>query len=223
MKNLFENIENEPDQKQNDLVGQAVRHVLDVEYKKQLAERLSAEYNISKTNTSAPRIINFSVRKIILAAASLMLIAVAFFLLRKPTMSPQQYALHLVDKYPIAHPGNTKGVVDQKNIRAQAIAAYQDREFDRAGMLFSQVDEPSLEDQYFLALSSLYEQKYDEAEKIFLSILKANAGFQQESRYFLGLSSLLANKNDDAMEILGKIEPGDWKYEEATTLIQKMK
>lgn len=219
----FENYDEASPEEQDNAAGQAIRHLLDVQYRKQLTQKLEKEYGISAKANKSSRITPLRLRRALLIAASVILIVGAYFIFTGDTQSPQQYAMNLVADQQIAHPGNTKGDTYNIENRLLAIEAYQSKDYPKAATYFSNLSSPTSEDQYFLGLSYLYDKRYTNAALVFQQLTDDKADLEQEARYFLGLSHLLANDAPAATKALNKIKSNDWKYDEAQKLLQLMK
>ena len=126
-----------------------------------------------------------------------------------------------------AAPSVRMGQNDDIKNWADAKDAYRDKRFDNAVSLIEGIPTPSIEQQFYLALSRVYSEKpdFEKAALGFKNIFDNGDGnFKDEARWFYALTCLKTGKNDEAKQILETIQSGKgWKSKEANELLKKVK
>ena len=161
------------------------------------------------------------------AAASVLLLVAAFFVLRPGT--PDNAALAMANFEPYANLAMpiTKGGSSQAD-RAAAYIAYERGDFPAAETAFRAYDSAPAEeaaDRFYLAQTLLAQEKFSEASPIFTE-LAANRDFQlrQESEYYGALSQLGLGERDRARIALERIsaDANHEMYTEAVRLLDEL-
>ena len=110
---------------------------------------------------------------------------------------------------------------------ADAKNAYRDKHFDSAISLIEAIPTPSVEQQFYLALSRLYAQKpdFEKAASGFKNIVENGDGnFKNEARWYYALTCIKLGRNDEAKQNLEIIlKENGWKSKESKALLDKMK
>jgi hypothetical protein len=104
--------------------------------------------------------------------------------------------------------------------------AYRDAHFEDAAKLIEAIPTPSIEQQFYLALSHTYSIKpdYDKASAGFKHIIEnGNGNFEDESRWYYALCSIKLGRNDEAKLSLQTLIKGQaWKAKEVQALLYKL-
>ncbi len=110
---------------------------------------------------------------------------------------------------------------------ADAKNAYRDGHFDEAAKLIEAIPTPSVQQEFYMALSHTYatQPDFDKAAFTFKSIVEnGNGSFKEESRWYYALALIKAKREDEAKEGLEDlIKQQTWKAKEAQKLLEKLK
>jgi len=132
-----------------------------------------------------------------------------------------ELANQLIENDYFIHPGIEKGkTLPDSEMRILAITAYGHRNFKEAAQLFSSIKSKSADDQFFSALSFLYDEQYKESIEAFRV---SNSVFREEVNWYLSLAYILSGDTEKALEILHKIKPREWNYLKAQKLLSEYK
>ena len=126
-----------------------------------------------------------------------------------------------------AAPSVRMGQNDDVKNWADAKNAYRDGDFDDAIKLIEAIPTPSVEQQFYLALSHTYtpQPNLDKAAAGFKNIItNGNGNFEAESQWFYALSCIKLGRNDEAKQSLQTLLRGQtWKAKEAQELLEKLR
>ena len=108
----------------------------------------------------------------------------------------------------------------------QAISAYQNQDFESAATGFSEITEvnpDNLSYLFYQAVSLLESQKATEAIPVFQALLsQPKHTLSEQSQWYLALAYLQQEDTVNVKKHLEGIEEGEFKYEEAQTLLTKL-
>ena len=173
-------------------------------------------------------LVNQNRRRFLMGIAAALVLAVGFFWFWNTDNSS---ATTLTDGYlsgeKFAAPSVRMGRNDDHKNWADAKNAYRDGQFDRAAELIAALASPSVEQQFYLALSYLYsptKPDYAQAAAGFQKIITEGKGnFDAESHWFLALADIKLGKNADAKQNLEILLRGsNWQSEAARRLLKKL-
>lgn len=126
-----------------------------------------------------------------------------------------------------AAPSVRMGQNDDIKNWADAKNAYRDGQFDSATQLLEAIPTPTVEQQFYLALSQIYAPKpdFENAASSFKNIVENGKGnFEAESQWYFALSCIKLGRNDEAKQSLQTLLRGQtWKAKEAQILLDKLK
>jgi TolA-binding protein len=115
--------------------------------------------------------------------------------------------------------GTNEDVISWK----KGIEAYKNNNFSEATQLINSITSPTNEQKFYLALSSLYQDKpdYNTASTLFLDFVVQNdAVYEEEARWFLAYSLFKAGKKEEAKSVLNEIvAKKGYNYEKAATIL----
>lgn len=209
---------------QEQVVKETVRAILKEQQKEKWSEALARDYGIEKKKTTSVSKGKYVKLFTAFAVAASILLAIVFGpKFYSSNENTQELAFAYLIENPIEHPGVEKGTAAENQKKRQlAIASYDARQYDKAIEYFSEIPNKNTEDQFFLAIANLNAKKYPEAIILFQAVSTQTEVYNQEIAWFLGLSHLLNENTSEASSILSKINPGDWKYNEAQKLLGRM-
>ena len=159
-------------------------------------------------------------------AASILLVAVVWQFLGAPAKTASQLADNYISTDRFESPSVRMGTVEDEKNWADAKNAYRDAHFETAAKSIEAIPNPTTEQQFYLALSYLYQKQanFEKAAAGFNAILKKGDGnFKDESRWFYALTLIKMDKKAEAKPILEEIlRGGGWKSKEAKTVLDKL-
>lgn len=180
--------------------------------------------SIVKSTNSQVRVEHKKYRyiKLVAAIGLLLLIALAVseFIIHKQ-IEPSLYALKEINQ-PISHPGLTKGLITDNNNRSEAILNFNKRNFAKAIANFSNIENPTTEDSFYLAMSQLYSNKYDKAAQLLDPIAHSDSILNQEAKWYLTIAYVLNNSDENAVSVINQIKANDWNYSKAQELLKSL-
>ena len=166
-------------------------------------------------------------RRFIIGIAASLLLVVSFWWWDVNSSSALDLANAALYNEHFAAPSVRMGQNDDLKNWADAKNAYRDGAYDRATTLIEAIQTPSIEQQFYLALSHLYAPKpnFEKAAAGFKFIFdNGNGNFETESRWFYALSCIKLGKNEEAKQNLNIILRGQgWKSIESKSLLEKLK
>jgi len=158
--------------------------------------------------------------KIVLA---ILLIAMTAFILLNlmPTkeIDPSQFAMKELNQK-INHPGLTKGSVTDTDNRSQAIIHFNAKDFEKAIVNFSNIENQNTEDSFYLAMSHLYTKEYNRAAQLLGPIADSESILNQEAKWYVSIAHTLNKSTAKARTTLREIQPNDWNYKKAQELLK---
>ena len=212
-------------EEQEVILKEAVRAIIKKEQKEKWAQILASDYAVQKNkrpNLLRGKVINIYAMMAI--AASILLLAVLVPKFYLANQSIEEMSLTYLKDDSIKHPGVTKGAAEiNQDLRLQAIVAFDSGQFAMASQKFLEIPDLNTEDQFYLALSYLNSNKYDEAIEAFRNVSSLTESYDQEISWFLGLAFILNDDRLNAKNTLTKVKKGEWKYEEVQILLEKLK
>lgn len=168
-------------------------------------------------------------RSILMWAASAAAVVIAFVLwMLAPDTTAVTYE-QLADNYLAEefyeNQEDSRGEQDVEQLNLQAIFAYNQKDFETAiGLYENIVQSGQANDRhyFFLGLSYLYLDRYDEAITNLQQVPAVNSDskFIKEYRWFLALAYLKNKQVPEGRTLLISIQPNDWKYREAQLLLE---
>lgn len=150
------------------------------------------------------------------AAAVISLLGVWVYFLSKPTVAPEELFISYYEPYADIY--LSRGTV---NSFSEAMSAYSNREYERAIVMFDSLADKTDGVYFYQALCYLSLRKPDKALDNF-NQLTDGAIFTEQARWYEALALLLLNKQDPAIESLKEIKPGQFNYNEARAIIDKL-
>ncbi|MEL6676732.1 MAG: hypothetical protein AAFR61_31270 [Bacteroidota bacterium] len=194
-----------------------------VAYKEVLKE-VDAEYEAEKEANQSPRVVPLWKRPVWIAAAAVVSLLIATFLLT-PSYSNDALLAEAFDHYPDIVQNRSAGEDDAALL--QAMYAYTNQEFSRAVSLFQPLAtaRPKSDTiQFYYGLSLIGEGKASDALPIFERMSHEEDGYFAELvSYNYALALLDAGKIEEGKVQLKKLAEDPYHYyrEKATTLLQK--
>jgi hypothetical protein len=149
-------------------------------------------------------------------AASLVLILIAYFYL-SPTPSTHYYSYFV----PYASPVNVRSG-NESNASQAAFEHYQLGEYDLAIVDFGKLNSETLteETKFYQAISYLAQRNPNKASSI-LANLKGEQ-YHEQANWYLSVCYLLMNEKGKATAVLKKIQLGEYNYEKAQEILNKL-
>lgn len=168
-----------------------------------------------------------SQRRLIMGIAASLLLVACFWWWDVRSTSAVDLANKALFNEHFAAPSVRMGQNDDVKNWADAKNAYRDGHFDDAIKLIEAIPTPSVEQQFYLALSHIYaaQPNFDKAAAGFKNIItNGNGNFEAESQWFYALSCIKLGRNDEAKQSLQTLLRGQtWKAKEAQELLEKLK
>lgn len=185
--------------------------------------KLEPEQNLKNSNPSNETKKVFNIKYLFAAAAILLIGAVTFLMLPKPT--PENYFANYYEPYPSIVNPILKGESDSENLQDRAFTAYQNKNYESALSLFSSIQEPSDTIQFYKAISHLELNQLTESKVILEDMKLRENRFQNEAAWYEALSLLKEGNTLKAGLILSNIAyTKDHPYAaEAEVLFNKIK
>lgn len=204
----------------------SIRAKFDEELRKDLENTLRNKYQYTKGG----KVVSLSqknrtrlYRVLSAAAVVLILIIASPYLFKSSSNDPQTLAVNFLNTTTASHGGAKKGNTSTADIRQEAITAYNTREYVLSEQLFAQIEEKTTEDQFYLALSLLYNQKYSQGTELLENIINIpNSAYNLESRWYLAIGYILTGEEAKAKELLQKMSPDDWNYDKTQALLKSL-
>lgn len=206
------------EQETDEMMENLVTHELDADLRKKWQNILENEYKVSRDQKPQRGHIRF-LTYTLAAAASIALLLTIFFI-SKDSEDPQSLAMVYVNDQEIIHPGTSKGTVQADQNRIAAIGAFNAGDYAEAAGYFGRIASPTVEDLYFLGISNLKQQRYDEAVTALEKSRAESVQFAREINWFLALAHILNAQDDKAIRPLRAISAEEWKYDQAQELLQ---
>jgi TolA-binding protein len=107
----------------------------------------------------------------------------------------------------------------------KAMLAYKNNNFSEATQLINSITSPTNEQKFYLALSTIYQEKpdYTTAATLFQDFVVQNdAVYEEEARWFLAYSLFKAGKKEEAKSVLNEIiNSKGYNHEKAATILKK--
>jgi TolA-binding protein len=105
----------------------------------------------------------------------------------------------------------------------KAVDTYKNNRFSEATQLINSITSPTNEQKFYLALSTIYQEKpdYNTASTLFLDFVVQNdAVYEEEARWFLAYSLFKAGKKEEAKTVLNEIvAKKGYNHEKAATIL----
>jgi hypothetical protein len=165
-------------------------------------------------------------RRLILGIAASLLLIACFWWWDVRSTSALDLANGEIFNERFAAPSVRMGQNEDIKNWADAKNAYRDGHFDNAISLIEAIPTPSVEQQFYLALSRMYAPKPDlgKATAVFKNIFENGDGnFKDEARWYYALACIKLGRNDEAKQNLGIISKENaWKSKEAKALLEKL-
>jgi hypothetical protein len=203
-----------------------INNKFDQERRKAYADKLTKEYGISRS--SSANTFRMTTTRWIIGVAAVLLVGVVSWQL---LISTGSYTTLTNEYLAIHYPNNEtrKGATNLSELRAAAITAYNNKDYQQAAELRSQVVEQAEANEYdffFLGLSYLYQQpaQTELAIRAFQQAINYPAKeLLQESEWYLSLAYLKANQLDQARTLLQKrVKDNRWNAEKAARLLKAL-
>lgn len=203
------------------VLKEALRKVIHEEQKTIWEAKLKEEYNVSKTNTTPSRTINWFKWSAVAASIMVLLYIGNDMMIQK--QSAQTLAQGYLESEPLHHPGAIKGVSDQdQQNRLLAISLFDSKKYQEAIDKFNLIDQIDDQDTFYLGLSYLYTNQVDSAIPYFNALENNTTIYREEINWFLSVAYILNNNSAMAKSRLVKIENGEWNYQKAKKLLKNL-
>lgn len=222
MKSFYEKYQNSPEESKDGLLSGAVNKMLDKQLLSEIEAELSVEDPVAIQKNILPSRRRW-LRVTLAAAASIAILVIGYINLSDAGDVSNLTNKYLSESVP-THPGVEKGASEQatKN-RMEAIKSFNDGDYVSASELFNQIPTRDEEDNYYLALSSLYAGQHAEAIPMFQNLLQnENSKYTEEINWYLVSAYVLNADYENATKQLGQINPGNWNYDKAQRLLKKL-
>lgn len=165
-------------------------------------------------------------RRFILGIAASLLLVACFWWWDVSSTSALDLANGAIFNERFAAPSVRMGQNEDIKNWADAKNAYRDGHFDSAISFIEAIPTPSVEQQFYLALSRMYAQKpdFEKAATGFKNIFeKGDGNFKDEARWYYALACIKLGRNDEAKQNLDTIlKANGWKSKEAKVLLEKL-
>jgi hypothetical protein len=212
-----------PEKETDAILEELITQEMDTDLRKRLSKTLDQEHGITRENGRKTAKIKY-LGYMLAAAASISILIALVFYPNTNMDNPQLLAQQYLQEQRLSHPGTFKGADPAlEKQRSQAIISFNNGDFSSAITHFKVLASPTAEDRYYLGLSYLMNEQYGPAIGNLENSMAASERFVEEARWFMGLAQLLEGDNEKAEETLNRIGPNEWKYEEARSLLEKMK
>ncbi len=185
---------------------------------------LEEEYKVTREGRSKVRRL-FSSRntKLLLAIAACIALVIAIPFMNISTTTSQELAQQYLAEQEVLHPGISKGTAAEDEMRVRAIQSFNNQAYGQAAQQFGQLEASNEEDHYYHGLALLLSNRYPEAIEQFEQSEAMNDRFLQELHWYQALAYLLDGNDQQAAEVLTHIQSGDWNYEKAQSLLEKIR
>ena len=201
---------------QDQLLKKGINDILDKAYQQELSKKLEKKHHVKRSKPTKRVIPLWKTLRI--AAALAMLVAV-YTLLNRDNINDLS-ATYIEAAF--IHPGETKGVGDLPS-RSVAIASYDAGAFDTAHEQFNAIADPTAQDKLYGGISALKAGMNKEAIRLLADLVNTKDNpWSEEARWYLSLALIRNKEIAGARTLLSEIEPGDWKYAEATKLLKEL-
>ena len=205
------------------LMQRAIISLNDLDKRRDWEAKLATQYGVKRT-ASKHKVVPFNIFKIMAIAASLLVLVVAAKQYLYDPSTPMMMAENLLESASITHPGVLKGVgISDESNRVIAIQAYDKKDYQSALSYFSVLQDKTIEDKFFEAVSLLHTGKYTEAIEQLTEVQISADAYDQETRWLIGITHVLNGQTEQAMTALSAIQPNEWQYDSAQKLINKLK
>lgn len=159
------------------------------------------------------------------AAAAIILFLLWMFGPLSTSVTYEQLADNYIQEEFYENLEESRGEQDVEQLNMQAISAYNQKDFQTAISYYETIiNQGQAHDRhyFFLGLSYLYVDQYDQAIENLLRVpeLNAESKFIKEHRWFLALAYLKNGQPEEGRPLLLAIQSTDWKYREAQLLLK---
>ncbi|BFP42459.1 hypothetical protein FGF1_33040 [Flavobacteriaceae bacterium GF1] len=197
-----------------------VTQIKDEELRDELSQTLDERYGVKKTPEKG--FVLRYIRPILATAASLALL-VTLYMVNQNDVSPHALATQYLDSQILQHPGGFKGIAKSDLNKTLGIRAFNNGDFEKAILQFERIASPNEEDIHYLGLAYLKNGQYQKAIEQLKNGTSETSRFQEEANWFLSLAYVLDGEDKAARYRLGQIEKGEWQFDEAQELMEKLK
>ena len=193
-------------------------------------QKLEEQYGSTAEKGPNPPKKNLPFYSVVLSlAASIALIFGLLFLFPNSSSDYNSLAESYIQTAPFANNLDARGNNQSEEFRTIATSAYKKGDYQAAISAYEQAikqGEKTVEDHFFLGLSYLYNNQFDQAS-LFLSeslkLSKSNGEFfEEEIRWFLALAQIKSGAKEDAIRTLKNIKEGHWQYSKSQELLNAL-
>ena len=231
MENLNKYLRNELGEEQAErMTASLIQQKFDEESKKDWGQFLEQQHGITRQPNPAPKRSHFFRYVTGIAASLLLLIAATYWLTRDQAPAYQKMAISYTQSLPVMadQMAFRKGSQDMNAIRLKANEAFADQEYEKAILLWSQLDqiEPLGHfDLFYLGTSCLLQPSPD-PEKAIIYLQQSSAisnDLQHETNWVLALAYLQDHQLESAKKLLEKIvSDQQFMVQEAAELLEAL-
>lgn len=203
------------------IIEEMIEAKFDKANRKEWVKRLKQDFHVERTVGNA-KISTFSMTRILSIAASIALFIIALVFFTQTNKSTQELAASYIQTSKLYHPGSLKGIADSEKNRNQAIKYFNLKDYSRAIPFFEKIEQPTEEDIYFIGLAHLLREDFSSAIAKFKTLSENTSSFKEEANWYLSLSLLLNKQEKEAIDVLLKIHPSHWNFENAQILLASL-
>lgn len=179
----------------------------------------------STTPTKDTPILSLPFRKVLAVAASLLVLILVYQALMPSTSTPPAtlFAENFTPYKMVLNERSAQTEASATPNLAEAITAYEQKDFTKAAQIFQTLSPPTTEKIAFLFYQAQAEIALGNASTAIPLLEKIVATkdhlFVEQSRWYLGLAYLQDGQSSAAQEVLAGIEEGAYGYEEAWEIL----
>ena len=209
------------EEEENMFLSKNFTSVMEKQLKNRYAEILDSEHGITRSYTRNKKKLANNVR-LLSIIGSVAAMFVLGFLFWPASPSPNELALTYIENDFYENKNIKRGDINTDLLRADAITAYNNKDFGLAKSKYSAIENLSREDQFFYGMSLMYNGEYDEAIVRFNQLMPLKQfKYIQEVQWFNAICLVRNGQFDKAKTLLEKQK--EWKKEEATELLKALR
>lgn len=229
MKKLDKYLKGQTEPTELETVTEAlIKKTVDQQYRQEWAKELADQHGIRR-KVAARSTVKSMYRWVAAVAATLILGILGWQLLQPTSPSYQELAQAYLAEEPFANNEVRKGSEDVGEWRAEAIQAYNQKEYKKSAAVREKViasGKATEEDYFYQGLSYLYQGEARAAAAITnfqAALAQPNRNLQAEANWFLALAYLQNGQLPEAEELLQMIVADQsWKKDNAAALLKAM-
>lgn len=196
--------------------------IVEKQLKKRYAETLEKQHGVTRVQGSNKgKSTNSKIRILSIISSVAAMFVLALFIWPNSN-SPIQLSNNFIQKDFYENKSIKRGGVNSDLIRSEAVLAYNDKNFTKAISKYKLLDVATNEDNFFLAMSFLYNKDYNPAALQFEELLLLKGfKYEEEVKWFASLAFINNNQIEKARLTLNEINL--WKKSDAQTLLESIK